>query len=239
MSVTIGGGCVVVRSAAVESRIRGGVPQLLSDSHAAAYSTDGHLLALTFPGDAEIDACVAHLRQHGFTSEEFTTAAAEDALAPCEWLDVERVTNRTEAWLHGSERGDASPLRRPFRRLEILSRSNSGLAYVRENRSGLMRVLTEEELRDFEDPRPCEECGEQFGCDHYNCAGERLFAEDELDAVPSQWQPYARDLGLSRGDLERLRVIERSHEGDFRVAPGAASDMRTLELVLLLNGSDQ
>ena len=129
-------------------------------------------------------------------------------------------------------------MRRPFRKLEILSRSNSGLAYVRENRSGLMRVLTEEELRDFEDPRPCEECGEQFGCDHYNCAGERLFSEEEIDAIPAEWQSLARDTGLSRGDLDRLRVIELSPEGEYRVAHGAPSDMRTLELVLLLNGQE-
>lgn len=235
MSVTIGGGCVVVRSSAVEAKVRGGVPQLLSDSHAAAYSTDGQLLALTFPGNAELEGCVTKLRERGFDTGEFAAAIEGQELARYDWLDLDQASNRTEVWLRGGARGEASPLRRPFRKLEIISRSNSGLAYVRENRSGLMRVLTEEELHDFEDPRPCEECGEQFGCDHYNCAGERLFSEDELDAVPGEWKLLARDAGLSRGDLDRLGVIQRSHEGEYRVADGAASDMRTLELVLLLN----
>ena len=121
-------------------------------------------------------------------------------------------------------------------RFDILSRSESGLTYVRERRSGIVRTLTEEDLRDFEDPKPCEECGEQFGCDHYNCAGERLLDDGEIDdAVPAEWRALARGEGLSRNDVARLQVITRTPEGKHQVAPDAASDMRTMELALLLD----
>jgi hypothetical protein len=122
-------------------------------------------------------------------------------------------------------------------RFDILSSSESGLSYVREKRGGLMRVLTESELQDFNDPPPCPQCAEQFGCEHINCAGEPLLSESELEAdVPAEWMPFAKENGVSRGDLERLRVIERGEEG-FRVAPGANTDIRILEIVLLLNES--
>jgi hypothetical protein len=121
-------------------------------------------------------------------------------------------------------------------RFDILSRSESGLTYVREQRSGIVRTLTEEELRDFEDPKPCEECGEQFGCDHYNCAGERLLDDGEIDdAVPAEWRALARGEGLSRNDVTRLLTIQRTPEGKHQVAPDAASDMRSMELALLLD----
>jgi len=121
-------------------------------------------------------------------------------------------------------------------RFEILSRSESGLSYVRERKSGIVRTLTEEELRDFDDPKPCDECGEQFGCDHYNCAGERLLDEGEIDeAIPAEWRALARGEGLSRNDVVRLGTIERTAEGQHRVAADAASDMRTMELALLLD----
>src|SRR4030081_2237439 len=57
------------------------------------------------------------------------------------------------------------------RRFDMLSSSESGLTYVREKRGGVMRVLTESELADFSDPPPCAQCAEQFGCEHFNCAG--------------------------------------------------------------------
>lgn len=121
-------------------------------------------------------------------------------------------------------------------RFEILSRSESGLAFVRETKSGIVRTLTEEELRDFDDPKPCEECGEQFGCAHYNCAGERLLDDGEIDAaVPAEWRGLAREEGLSRNDLARLQTIRRGEAGTHVVAPDAASDMRTMELALLLD----
>src|SRR3954451_19400942 len=121
-------------------------------------------------------------------------------------------------------------------RFEILSRSESGLHFVRETKSGIVRTLTEEELRDFDDPKPCPECGEQFGCDHYNCAGERLLDDGEIDeAVPAEWREVAREGGLSRNDVARLRTIERTAEGKHQVAVDAASDMRTMELALLLD----
>ncbi|MEO8379725.1 MAG: hypothetical protein ABI779_08685 [Acidobacteriota bacterium] len=120
-------------------------------------------------------------------------------------------------------------------RLEHLSRSDSGLHYVREKKSGIMRRLTEAELNDFDDPVPCEQCGEQFGCEHYNCAREPLLAEAELERdVPAQWRAFAREAGVSRNDLTRLQVIEQ-RDGQYHVAADAISDMRLLELVLLLN----
>ena len=121
-------------------------------------------------------------------------------------------------------------------RFDILSRSESGLNYIREKKSGIVRTLTPEELRDFEDPKPCEECGEQFGCDHYNCAGERLLDDGEIDdAVPAEWRELARGEGLSGNDVARLQTIKRTPEGKHQVAPDAASDMRTMELALLLD----
>jgi hypothetical protein len=122
-------------------------------------------------------------------------------------------------------------------RFDILSSSESGLRYVREKRNGLMRVLTESELEDFSDPPPCPQCAEQFGCEHINCAGEPVLAESELESnVPAQWLEFAKANGVSRGDLDRLRVIELQG-GGYVVATGATADMRTLELVLLLNES--
>lgn len=121
-------------------------------------------------------------------------------------------------------------------RLELLSRSDSGLHYVREKKSGILRRLTNEELSDFDDPPPCEHCGEQFGCDHYNCAREPLIDEFAIDAeVPEPWRAFAREAGVSREDLARLQLIEQ-RDGAYALAANAPSDMRTLELVLLLNG---
>lgn len=123
----------------------------------------------------------------------------------------------------------------PAKRFDLLSRSESGLSYVRDRNAKLMRVLTESELDDFSDPPPCPECAEQFGCEHFNCAGEALFAESEIEAnVPHEWIDFARDNGVSAKDLERLRAIEQ-REGEYHVAHGVEADMRMLELVLLLN----
>src|SRR5919206_467002 len=108
-------------------------------------------------------------------------------------------------------------------RFEILSRSESGLHFVRETKSGIVRTLTEEELHDFEDPKPCEECGEQFGCDHYNCAGERLLD----DGAPllllngglmsiGTWQPFVGALS------SRHRMIRCDFRGQL-LTPGLAS----------------
>ena len=106
-----------------------------------------------------------------------------------------------------------------YQRFDMLSSSESGLTYVREKRGGVMRVLTESELADFNDPPPCPQCAEQFG--------------DEVASVtPPEWIAFAKACGISREDLDRLKLIEE-HEGEYRVAPGA--DMRTQEIVLLLN----
>lgn len=124
----------------------------------------------------------------------------------------------------------------PAERFDVLSHSDSGLNYVRERKGGVMRVLTDSELADFSDPKPCPECAEQFGCEHYNCAGEPLLSEHQIgEVVPHEWVDFAREFGLSRHDLERLQSIER-HEGEYRLVVGLANpDMRQLELVLLLN----
>lgn len=122
-----------------------------------------------------------------------------------------------------------------FQRFDVLSKSASGLSYVRERRLGVTRVLTESELADFNDPPQCTECGEQFGCEHFNCAGEALLTENEVDAeVPEQWRAFAKEYGVSRGDLARFERIE-CVEGEWRVANHDAADMRTQELMLLLN----
>lgn len=120
-------------------------------------------------------------------------------------------------------------------RHELLSRSDSGLHYVREKKSGVLRRLTDDELNDFDDPPPCEQCAEQFGCEHYNCAREPLLTEAQLEAeVPEQWRAFAREAGVSRNDLIRLNAIEQ-REGAYLIAPNATTDMRMQELVLLLN----
>ena len=120
-------------------------------------------------------------------------------------------------------------------RFEILSRSSSGLSYVRERKGGVMRVLTESEMADFNDPPPCPQCAEQFGCEHFNCAGEPLLTEAEIDSdVPPEWRRFARDHGVSRPDLLRLRAVE-VREGEYQLAAGTNGDMRMMELVLLLN----
>jgi hypothetical protein len=124
-----------------------------------------------------------------------------------------------------------------YEKHEVLSRSESGLHYVRDRKSGILKQLTEEELREFSDPPPCEQCGEQFGCDHYNCAREPLLTDAEIEGlVPKDLLAFAKENGMSRNDLERLRVIEQS-AGEYRVADGHSPDMRTLELVLELNAA--
>src|SRR3954464_11721806 len=118
-------------------------------------------------------------------------------------------------------------------RFDLLSSSESGLTYVREKRGGVWGVRRERERADFSDPPPCPQCGEQFGCEHFNCAGEPMLAEDEVESVaPPEWVAFAKACGISREDLDRLKLIEE-REGEYRVAPGA--DMRTQEIVLLLN----
>ncbi|HUP60900.1 MAG TPA: hypothetical protein VNA69_10825 [Thermoanaerobaculia bacterium] len=120
-------------------------------------------------------------------------------------------------------------------RFDLLSRSTSGLSYVRERKGGVMRVLTESEMADFNDPPPCPQCAEQFGCEHFNCAGEPLLTEAEIESdVPPEWQRFARDCGVSRPDLERLHAVE-VREGEYQLANGTNADMRMMELVLLLN----
>jgi hypothetical protein len=123
-------------------------------------------------------------------------------------------------------------------RFDHLSRSTSGLHYVRDrNAGGVMRVLSDSELADFDDPPPCPQCAEQFGCEHYNCAGEPLLTEAEIEmTVPAEWRQFAKDYGVSSADLDRLVRIE-CREGEYRLRFSVETDMRTNELVLLLNES--
>jgi hypothetical protein len=124
----------------------------------------------------------------------------------------------------------------PVKRFDLLSRSDSGLSYVRERRGGLTRVLTDEELAEFDDPKPCPECAEQFGCEHFNCAGEPLLGDAEIEAeVPESWRAFAKDYGISREDLGRLGTIVRAGGGEYETTAPPPHDMRTLELVLLVN----
>ena len=119
------------------------------------------------------------------------------------------------------------------KRFDLLSTSDSGLHFVREKKGGVMRMLTESELEDFNDPPPCPQCAEQFGCEHRNYAGEATLTDAEVDAlVPPQWLTLARTHGLSRADVARLQSMKLV-EGDYQAAPGA--DLRTLELMVLLN----
>jgi hypothetical protein len=124
--------------------------------------------------------------------------------------------------------------RPPFQRFDVLSQSESGLNYVHDRTGNVTRVLTPSELEDFQDPKPCDECGEQFGCEHFNCAGEPLLSEAELESVPAQWSAFAKEHGISRNDLTRLQQLEM-HEDEWRVTPGTNADMRAQELVILLN----
>ena len=124
-----------------------------------------------------------------------------------------------------------------YERHEFLSRSESGIHYVRDRRSGILKRLTEEELRDLSDPPPCEECGEQFGCAHFNCAREPMLSDEEVESdVPSQWRGFARVNGVSRNDIERLGHVV-CFEGEYAVEKDHSPDMRTLEIVLMLNES--
>ena len=120
-------------------------------------------------------------------------------------------------------------------RFDLLARSESGLSYVRE-RNGITRSLTPSELADFNDPPPCPECAEQFGCAHYNCAREPMLSEEEIEReVPAEWLGFAKDYGVSRDDLHRLNWIELAGD-EYRIIDGATTDVRMLEIVLLLNG---
>jgi hypothetical protein len=125
---------------------------------------------------------------------------------------------------------------RPAKRFDLLSRSDSGLSYVRDRRGGVTRVLTDEELAEFDEPKPCPACAEQFGCEHFNCAGEPLLGEADIDAeVPAAWRDFAKEYGVSRGDIDRLATIARRDDGEYETTAAPAHDLRTLELVLLLN----
>lgn len=161
---------------------------------------------------------------------ELLIATFEDVLHASHW--VERLgaagVAEDEVILREADHTHSS-------RFDVLSTSSSGLHYVRERRGGLMRVLTESEIADFDDPPPCPVCSEQFGCEHFNCAGEPMMSDGEVATdVPHEWLAFAKDYGISRGDLARFDRIE-CVEGEWRVKPGSASDVRTLELALLLN----
>jgi hypothetical protein len=216
MSIRITGSTVVAKKAAIEAHFRGGVAAYEAAAPAAVRKDD-ELIAVAFEDGAAAESWKKRLMLNGVTDVALVDAATP---IPHGWLDVS---------------GGEASLRLPVRRFDVLSKSDSGLHYVRERRGGVMRVLTESEVADFDDPPPCPQCAEQFGCEHFNCAGEPLLTEGEIGTeVPPVWLTFARDYGLSRPDLERLGGIEQTVEGEYR-ATGVNPDMRTLELVLLLN----
>jgi hypothetical protein len=166
-----------------------------------------------------------------YVENDMITAAFDTQEEASAW--IERLA------AHGIAAGDltiGNGSHAPVERFDVLSHSDSGLNYVRERKGGVMRVLTDSELADFSDPKPCPECAEQFGCEHYNCAGEPLLSDEQIESVvPREWTDFAKEFGLSRHDLQRLESIER-HEGEYRLNAGVTDpDMRLLELVLLLN----
>ncbi len=216
MSIRITGNTVVAKKSAIEAHFRGGIAAYEA-SAPAVVRKDDELIAVAFEDGAAAESWMKRLTLHGVTDVALVDPASP---IPRGWLDVRE--------------GEAT-LRVPVRRFDVLSKSDSGLHYVREKRGGILRVLTESEIADFDDPPPCPQCAEQFGCEHYNCAGEELFNDGEIAGeVPAQWLAFARDYGLSRNDLVRLAAIEQTIEGEYQ-ATGANPDMRTLELVLLLN----
>jgi hypothetical protein len=234
MSVRMSDIGVVVRKSAIESGYPGGMAGYQAD--VVGLSTDDDLTAVSFSGRSEAEGWIERLAERGVGAGEVAIVdPAAGAATSVSWLEVEGIeAGHSVARLRAMDRGEAVE-RAPLPRFEILSRSDSGLHYVRERRSGQMRVLTDSELEDFNDPLPCPQCAEQFGCDHFNCAGEPLLSEAEVEAeVPPEWTALARDCGISRHDLERLRSIER-WEGEYRVVAEATSDVRMMELVLLLN----
>jgi glycine/D-amino acid oxidase-like deaminating enzyme len=222
MSIRITGSTVVVKKAAIETGFRGGIVAYEAMAPAPVRKDD-ELIGVAFDDGSAAESWAQRLAMNGLTD-----VAVIDATHPIPhgWLDVQP----------GDGTEDAAASLRPVRRFDVLSRSDSGLHYVRERRGGVMRVLTTSELADFDDPPPCPRCAEQFGCEHFNCAGEPLFTEAEIVAeVPKEWTAFARDYGLSRADLERLLTIKPAgEEGEFHTT-SADPDMRTLELVLLLN----
>jgi hypothetical protein len=234
MSVRINNSSAVIRNKAVEAR--GGLEALLRDVRATTVSADRDITAIAFSSPSERNAWVTRLRTLGVAPSDLADVEAESEI---EWLVIDR--DMTEAWLRGTSRDTASITtaieHTPFEPLEHLSQSDSGIHFVRERKSGLLRQLTEEELKGFDDPPPCTKCGEQFGCDHYNCAREPMLDEAEVEReVPPEWRSFARDYGVSRSDLDRLRSIQRI-EGEYRLSAPSPTDMRMQELVLLLNES--
>jgi hypothetical protein len=223
MSIRITGSTVVVKKSAIEAGYRGGLAAYEAAAPAAVRKDD-ELIGVAFDDGAAAKSWVQRLTLSGLNDVALVDVASP---IPHGWLDV-------QAGDGGAESTTAS-LRVPVRRFDVLSKSNSGLHYVRERRGGVMRVLTESEIADFDDPPPCPRCAEQFGCEHFNCAGEPLLTDAEIDTcVPEEWVTFAREYGLSLPDLERLRTIQADREGEFH-ALHADADMRTLELVLLLN----
>ncbi len=223
MSIRITGSTVVVKKAAIEAAYRGGLAAYEAAAPAPVRKDD-ELIAVAFDDGVAAKSWVQRLTLSGLTDVALVDVATP---IPQGWLDVQAG---------GGEGEDATAtLRIPVRRFDVLSKSDSGLHYVRERRGGVMRVLTASEIADFDDPQPCPKCAEQFGCEHFNCAGEPLLTDAEIDTgVPAEWITFAREYGLSRADLERLQTIRVDGEGEFHQANPEA-DMRTLELVLLLN----
>jgi hypothetical protein len=226
MSVRIGGIAVVARIDAIASRYPGGLTAYEADA-SWAVTCDESLVAVSCADSAEARSWIDRAVTSGIAAEQFVVIDALNPQQHAPWLTVQPVDAEIEISLNAAHS--------PAQRFDELSRSDSGLHYVRERRGGLMRVLTDSELADFNDPPPCPECAEQFGCEHFNVAREPLLSDADVDAeVPQEWSAFAKEYGVSRADIERLQRVERV-EGEYRLMNGAQSDMRMLELVLLLN----
>lgn len=194
----------------------------LSDAPPNA-AVDEHLVAVPFDRAADAERYVDELLRGGIGAADVAIIDPAAGAVDCSWLDFH---------------DGAVALRTQTPRFDLLSQSDSGLHYVRERRGGLTRVLTPEELAEFDDPPPCPQCAEQFGCEHFNCAGEPLLGDAEVEAeVPREWLVFAKDNGVSREDLARLaKIVHDEEENEYRLRDGVTQpDMRLLELVLLLN----
>ena len=194
MSIRITGSTVVVRKSVVEDRYRGGL-DAFEAAAPAPVRADDELIAVAFEEVTAAKSWAQRLTLGGLTGVAVIDAASP---TPQGWVEVQSAGAGGEAMAR---------LRAPARRFDVLSKSDSGLHYVRERRGGVLRVLTESEMADFDDPPPCPVCAEQFGCEHFNCAGEPLLTDSEIDAgVPSEWLAFAREHGLSQPDIGRLRA---------------------------------
>src|ERR1700738_747041 len=117
MSIRITGSTVVAKKAAIEERFRGGLAAYEAAAPAAVRKDD-ELIAIAFDDGAAAESWMKRLAMNGLTDIALVDASHP---IPQGWLDVQ---------------GSEATLRVPVRRFDVLSRSDSGLDYVRERRGG-------------------------------------------------------------------------------------------------------